>query len=312
MAALTHTRSFTDLLTIDALSIEEFETLLELSAEAKRAPLAWRDQHAGQVIACHLGKPSIRTAVSLEAAAHRLGALPVMLRPGELQLGRGETIADTARVLSAFVSAIAIRTFAQTDVEELAAAAEVPVINLLTNLHHPGQALADLLTLHEHFGELTGLKLAYVGDGTNVAHSLMEAGALAGMQVSLATPHGYEPDIGITVSAHDRARLRGGSVTVVRDAASAVGDAHAVYTDVWVSTEEDTERAERLQRLAPYRVDQELMSHARPDAVFMHCLPAHRGEEVAAEVIDGPQSIVFEQAANRLPTEQAVLHALLR
>ena len=312
MATLAHIHSFTDLLTVDALSVEEFDTLLELSGEAKRTPLAWREQHTGQVVACYFAKPSTRTRVSLEAAAHRLGALPVMLRPDELQLGRGETIGDTARVLSSFVSAITIRTFDQRDVEELAAHSDVPVVNALTDLHHPCQALADLFTLKEHFGELTGLKVTYVGDGTNVAHSLMEAGAIAGMHVCLATPHGHEPDIGITVRAHDRARLRGGSVTVVRDPTSAVHDAHAVYTDAWVSRGEDAERAERLERLAPYRVTAQLMSHARPEAVFMHCLPAHRGEEVTAEVIDGPQSIVFEQAANRLPTEQAVLHALLR
>ena len=223
-----------------------------------------------------------------------------MLRPDELQLGRGEPISDTGRVLSTYVDAIAIRTFAQSDVDELAEAAGVPVINALTDLHHPCQALADLLTLRERFGALDGLKLAYVGDANNVLNSLMEAAALVGMELVAATPEGYRPDPAIA-----------GGAQVVADPAEAVEGAHAVYTDVWVSMGEEAEREQRLNDLRAYQVTQQLMLGARSDAVFMHCLPAHRGQEVAAEVIDGPQSVVFKQAGNRLPTEQALIQTLI-
>jgi ornithine carbamoyltransferase len=218
-----------------------------------------------------------------------------MLRPDELQLGRGEPIADTARVLSSYCAAIVIRTFAQSDVEELAASSSVPVINALTDDHHPCQVLADVLTLRERFGDLDGLPVAYVGDGNNVARSLIEASALTGIDLRLACPDGYRPDIPARVVDHP---------------ADAVAGARAVYTDVWVSMGEDAERSRRLADLSAYQVDPALMAHAAPDAVFLHCLPAHRGEEVAPAVIDGPQSAVWQQAANRLPTEQAVLYAL--
>jgi ornithine carbamoyltransferase len=241
--------------------------------------------------------------VSFEAAAHRLGALPIMLRPDELQLGRGEPIADTARVMSSYCAAIVIRTFAQRDVQEMAEAASVPVINALTDDHHPCQALADLLTLRECFGGLEGLQVAYVGDGNNVAHSLMEAATLAGFELWLACPPGYRPDEEIASRAGD-------AVHVVADPREAVAGAQAVYTDVWVSMGDEEERTRRLADLTAYRVDADLMALAAPEAVFLHCLPAHRGEEVTADVIDGPRSAVWQQAANRLPTEQAVLFSL--
>jgi ornithine carbamoyltransferase len=299
------------LLRIADLSSQQLIELLDLAARMKAEPKFWNEEHRAEVLACYLAKPSTRTRVSFEAAAWRLGMLPIMLRPDELQLGRGEPIADTARVLSSYAAAIVVRTFAQGELEELAGAASVPVINALTDAHHPCQALADLLTLREHFGELRGLKLVYVGDGNNVAHSLMEAGALAGMHVVIAAPHGYEPDASITVQAHDVAHRNGGSIAVVTDVADALAEAQAVYTDVWVSMGEEAEPQQRRRDLAPYQVNEDVMSHAAPEAVFMHCLPAHRGEEVAAEVIDGPQSVVYAQAANRLCTEQAVVHALI-
>jgi len=283
----------TDLLRIADLSEGELHALLDLAGAMKAEPHARLDALRGESVACYFSKPSTRTRISFEAAAHRLGALPIMLRPDELQLGRGEPIADTARVMSSYCAAIVIRTFAQSDVEEMAAAASVPIINALTDDHHPCQALADLLTLRERFGDLAGLKLAYVGDGNNVARSLVEAGALAGMEVVLASPPGYELD---------------GAGADPRDA---VAGAHAVYTDVWVSMGDEAERERRLRDLRAYRVDPALMALARPDAVFLHCLPAHRGEEVAAAVIDGPQSAVWQQAGNRLPTEQAALYALV-
>jgi ornithine carbamoyltransferase len=237
--------------------------------------------------------------------------LPVMLRPEELQLGRGELLEDTARVLAGYCSAIAMRVFSHGTLERVAAAAEVPVINLLSDDHHPCQALADLLTIRERFGRLLGRRIAYVGDGNNVAHSLLEAAPLAGMDIALACPPGYWPDAEIVYAASRQARKVGTEVIVVDDPREAAAGAHAVYTDVWVSMGEEGEQSERLTDLAGYRVTPELMAAARPEAVFMHCLPAHRGQEVDAAVIDGPASVVFEQAANRLPTEQAVLHTLL-
>jgi ornithine carbamoyltransferase len=236
--------------------------------------------------------------------------LPIMLRPDELQLGRGEPLADTARVLSSYTAAIVVRTFAQATLEELADAASIPVVNALTDDHHPCQALADLLTLRRHYGDLEGIRLAYVGDGNNVAHSLMEAGALAGMHVTVATPRGYEPDPDVTTVTMELAGAHGGSIDVMHDPRRAVTDADAVYTDVWVSMGEDAEHERRVRDLQAYQVNDSLMRAAAPEAVFMHCLPAHRGLEVTAEVIDGPSSIVWEQAANRLPTEQATLRTL--
>jgi ornithine carbamoyltransferase len=290
------------LLRISDLTSDQLDRLLRLAADMKADPLGWRDAQAGKVLACFFGKPSTRTRVSLEAAAQRLGMLPLILRPDELQLGRGEPISDTGRVLSGYVDAITIRTFAQSDVEQLAEAATVPVINALTDDHHPCQALADLLTIREHFGQLEGARVAYLGDGNNVAHSLMEAGALAGMDVVVSTPFQHRPHAEVAVGSH---------ATLEPDPFAAVRGAQVVYTDVWVSMGEDAEREERLRVMAGHQVSPAIMAAASPHAIFMHCLPAHRGEEVAAEVIDGPRSAVFQQAANRLPTEQALIHTLI-
>ncbi|MGZ8701391.1 MAG: ornithine carbamoyltransferase [Gaiellaceae bacterium] len=284
-------------LRVSDLDAAQIEWLLDLARDMKSSPTGWVQTLGGTTLACFFEKPSTRTRVSFAAAAQRLGILPLLLRPDELQLGRGEPIADTARVLSSYVAGIVIRTFAQETIEEVAAAASVPVINALSDEHHPCQALADLLTLRERFGSLDGLKLAYVGDGNNVANSLIEAGRLTGVQVVVAAPPGFGPTIP--------------GAEVVEDPREAVAGADAVYTDVWVSMGEEADRERRLRELEPYRVDSELMSLARPDAVFLHCLPAHRGEEVASDVIDGFQSIVWQQAANRLPTEQALLYGLI-
>lgn len=304
----THPR---DLLRIDDLSALELEHLLEVSARMKEDPFAWLGGHAGYAVACYFSKPSTRTRASFEGAAFRLGMLPMMLRPDELQLGRGEPISDTAQVLSGYVAAIVIRTFAQAEVAEIARHSTVPVINALTDEHHPCQALADLLTLRERFGGLSGLTLAYIGDGNNVAHSLMQAGALAGMNVRVAAPPGYHPDATILRDARADAERHGGSVEVLDDPLEAVRNADAIYTDVWVSMGDEEEAGERLERLHRYQVTRELMAAAADHAVFMHCLPAHRGQEVTAEVIDGPRSVVIPQAHNRLPTEQALLHTLI-
>ena len=315
MTAITQAETRTapsDLLRIADLSAEELKRILMLADQMKEDPGRWLGSFAGESLACYFSKPSTRTRVSFEAAAARLGLVPIMLRPDELQLGRGEPISDTARVLSAYCVAIVVRTFSQLEVEAIAASATVPVINALTDQHHPCQALADVMTLREHFGGLMGLKLAYLGDGNNVAHSLMEVGAKLGMEVAVAAPPEFLPDPEITTEAQITARVGGGSIDVTDDVIRAVEGADAVYTDVWVSMGEESETGNRRQKLESYRVTPELMAHAAKDAVFMHCLPAHRGEEVEAEVIDGPQSIVFAQAANRMPTEQAVLYELIR
>ena len=273
------------------------EAALDLAARMKERPHGFVEALRGDTVVCFFEKPSTRTRVSFAAAAERLGMLPLLLRPDELQLGRGETIADTARTLSGYASAIVIRTFAQATVDEIASAARVPVINALTDDHHPCQALADLLTLKERFGALDGLRVAFVGDFDNVAVSLAEAAPLCGFELVVACPPGYEQDVAGT--------------HVFRDPYEAVADAHAVYTDVWVSMGDEAERSRRMGDFAPYQVDEALMAAARPDAVFMHCLPANRGEEVTGAVIDGPRSVVWQQAENRLPTEEAILYALV-
>jgi ornithine carbamoyltransferase len=307
----SQTRTPADLLRVADLSLAELRHLLALADAMKEYPDRWLGVFQGDSIACYFAKPSTRTRVSFEAAAARLGLVPIMLRPDELQLGRGEPITDTARVLSSYCAAIVIRTFSQHEVEALAGAASIPVINALTDQHHPCQALADVLTLQDHFGGLTGLKLAYLGDGNNVAHSLMEIGGMLGMEVAVAAPRACWPDHEITLEAEVTAARHGGSITVTEDPATAVRGADAVYTDVWTSMGAEAEAEQHSAALAPYRVTTELFSLAAPDAVFMHCLPAHRGEEVATEVIDGSRSIVFAQAANRMPTEQAVLYELI-
>jgi ornithine carbamoyltransferase len=285
------------LLRIADLEADSLVALLDLADVMKSRPHGFVDELRGDTLVCFFEKPSTRTRVSFAAAAERLGMLPLLIRPDELQLGRGETIEDTARTLSGYAAAIAARTFTQETVDRLAAAATAPVINALTDEHHPCQALADLLTLRERFGQLDGLRVAYVGAGNNVATSLGEAGALVGVEVVVACPPGYEPGVN---GAH-----------VVTDPLEAVAGADAVYTDVWVSMGEEAERDARLSAFEPYRVDARLMGAARPDAIFMHCLPAHRGEEVTADVIDGAQSVVWQQAENRLPTEEALLLALV-
>jgi ornithine carbamoyltransferase len=300
-----------DFLRLADLSPQELQDVLALAAEMKADPTCCRGVFAGESLACYFAKPSTRTRVSFEAAAARLGLVPVMLRPDELQLGRGEPISDTARVLSSYTAAIVVRTFDQVEVEAIAESASVPVVNALTDMHHPCQALADLLTIQERFGAFDGLRLAYIGDGNNVAHSLMEGAAMVGMDIALAVPAGYEPAREVLLDAELAAARRGCTVSVTGDPREAARGADVVYTDVWVSMGDEEERARRMSLLAPFRVTTELMELASDEAVFMHCLPAHRGEEVDAVVIDGPRSIVFEQAANRMPTEQAILFDLI-
>lgn len=301
------------LLRTSDLTPGDLEQLLRLARTFKQGAFARPNGGlAGKTVVCYFAKPSTRTRISFETAITRLGGIPISVGPTELQLGRGETIEDTARVLSRYAAAIVIRTFADDDVARLAAAASVPVINALTDGHHPCQSLADLLTIQERFGRLAGLKVAYVGDGNNVAHSLLEACALAGVDIAVATPVGYEPDPGVVGVAEELSQQSDSLVTVTHDPLKAVAGANAVYTDVWVSMgDAEDERAARVEALSPYRVDEALMAEAERDAIFLHCLPAHRGEEVTAEVIDGPTSLVWEQAANRLHAARGLLLWLL-
>jgi ornithine carbamoyltransferase len=279
----------------------------ELKTERRRTGVAVRDDLAGMTVATIFEKPSTRTRVSFEVGITELGATPLVLSAADLQLGRGETIADTGAVLSRYVHAIVVRTFGQERLVELTAASRVPVINALTDREHPCQALADLQTVREHLGRLDGTALAYVGDGNNVANSLVLAGALAGIEVRVAHPLGYAPAPDVVAQARDL----GGSVVVTEDPAEAVRGADVVYTDVWASMGQEAEAAERRAVFEPYRVDGALFSLAAGDAIFLHCLPAHRGEEVTDEVIDGPASRVLDQAENRLHAQKALLLDLL-
>ena len=301
-----------DLLRISDLSRKNLGELLKAAAQFKRTPLSKLGLLSGETIVMYFNKPSTRTRVSFETAAVRLGATPLTVGPQELQLNRGETIEDTARVISSYACAFVIRTFADDDVRRFAAAASIPVINALTDGHHPCQILGDLLTFRELWDRPEGRKVAFVGDGDNVANSLVEGCALGGIDIAVATPDGYEPDADVIGAARRVASEHGATVTVTHDPIEAVAGADAVYTDVWLSMGvAEAERANRAKIFAPYQVNTWLMAHAAPTAVFMHCLPAHRGEEVTADVIDGPQSRVFQQAANRLPTEQALIWALV-
>jgi ornithine carbamoyltransferase len=301
-----------DLLKTSDLSKSDFEYLLERSRRFKQKPSRRASTLAGETVCLYFAKPSTRTRISFETAVTRLGGVPITLGPGDLQLGRGETIEDTARVISRYSRAFVIRTFKDEDVQRFASAASIPVINALTDGHHPTQSLADLLTLYEHKGALDKLKIAYLGDGNNVAVSLMEACALMGTSFALAAPKAYSVPPELVEQARAVARKNDATITISEDVAEALRGADAVYTDVWLSMgHSDSERAERHAALSPYRVDQKAMAMAKKDAIFMHCLPAHRGEEVSAEVADDKRSVIFDQAENRLHTAVAILFATL-
>ncbi|MBI3128873.1 MAG: ornithine carbamoyltransferase [Candidatus Tectomicrobia bacterium] len=294
------------------LSAEKTRELLREALDRKRRGRSARSASlAGKTLALLFEKHSTRTRVSFEAGVAQLGGRTIFLSPQDTQLARGETPADSARVLSEYVDGIVVRTFGHERVEEIARHASVPVINGLTDLHHPCQALADFLTLLERFGRLEGLKLAYLGDGNNVAHSLLLVGALIGVRVSVACPPELQPDAGVVARARELAAASGAIIQITNEIQAACGGAHALYTDVWTSMGQEGEEALRHELLTPYRVHGETFHWADKDAVFMHCLPAHRGEEVSAEVIDGPRSVVFQQAGNRLHAQKILLEVLL-
>ena len=301
-----------DFLSIRDLSSDEIQGLLQKAIEVKTHPERYRDALRGKALAMIFEKPSLRTRVSFDAGIHQLGGFSINLTPGEINLGKRESIHDVGRNLERMVQGIMIRTFGHDIVVEMARHAAIPVINGLTDFSHPCQALADYMTLLEAKGRLQGLKLAYVGDGNNVAHSLIFGAALLGVNISVATPAGYEPKAGVVEWARGAIGRKESDLEITHDPVAAVQRADVIYTDVWASMGQEAEAAARKQIFQPYQVNQELFSHAAPDAVFMHCLPAHRGDEVTAEVIDSPRSVVFQQAENRLHAQKAVMLELMR
>lgn len=301
----------TDFLTLASVPTEVVRGVLERAAAYKRRPQrAGAGPLLGRSVALLFEKPSLRTRTTFEVGVHQLGGHPIYLGKDEVNLGVRETVADVARNLERWVDMVVIRTFEHARVEELAQYAHVPVINALSDYEHPCQALADMLTLEEHLGALSGATLAYVGDGNNVAHALLHAAAACGVNLRIATPAGFAPDSAVVSIARRRAATTGARIILTTDPYEAVDDAQAVYTDVWTSMGSEHAHAQRLAAFAGFQIDDELMNAAAPGALFMHCLPAHRGEEVAASVIDGLHSVVFDQAENRLHTQKALMALL--
>jgi ornithine carbamoyltransferase len=298
-----------DLLSLSDLSPDELSRVLDVAISMKRdgTPALL----AGKTIAMLFEKPSLRTRVSFEVGMKQLGGSSIYLSQSEVGLGQREAIKDVARVLSRYVSGIVARTYAQAGLVDLAASAEVPVVNALSDEEHPCQALADLLTIREKKGRLKGLRIAFVGDGNNVSSSLALGAALSGAELAIASPAGYELSAAVVATARHWAGLTGGAVATMAEPEAAVQDADVVYTDVWTSMGQESTRTARLEAFSGYQVDRALLARARPDAIFMHDLPAHRGEEVVDEVIEGPQSVVFDQAENRLHAQKALLSLIL-
>ncbi|MGZ8565850.1 MAG: ornithine carbamoyltransferase [Actinomycetota bacterium] len=296
-----------DYLSVDDLTPDELDHVVHLATELKADRSLHATSLAGRTIALIFEKSSTRTRVSFEVGVTQLGASPLTLSSTDLQLGRGETIEDSGRVLSRYVDAIVLRTFEQERLEVLAGAASVPVVNSLSDFEHPCQALADLLTIRERLGSLAGRILAYVGDGNNVSHSLLLAGAKTGMHVRVGTPPGFEPIPQVVQRAAEIAAATGGSVEVVNDPREASEGAQILYTDVWASMGQEAEADERALVFPAFQLNQKLVDLAAPDVLVLHCLPAHRGQEITDEVIDGPRSAVWDQAENRLHTQKALL-----
>lgn len=297
------------LVEIQDLTLEEIYQIFELSSSLKLKLLSGEPHRLleGKTLGMIFAKPSTRTRVSFEVGIYQLGGIGMYFGPNDLQLKRGETIADTARVLSRYLNGIMIRTFSHQDVIDLAKYASIPVINGLTDLHHPCQVLADLFTILEKKRKLQGLKLAYVGDGNNMAHSLLQGCSKVGMDVAIATPKGYEPQKEIVNQAIENAKYFNSKVEIFENPVDAVKDADIVYTDVWASMGQEAEAEERRKKFIPYQVNTELVKYAKDDYLFMHCLPAHRGEEVTDEVADSPNSVIFDEAENRLHVQKAIM-----
>ena len=304
-----------DLLRTEHLSRADVDLLLDTAADFASNPLRSNTALSNKTVAIYMTKPSTRTRLASETAVAHLGATPIFLRGDDLQLGRGETIADTAKIISGFCDALIIRTFKQSDVDELGAESSIPVINGLTDDDHPTQLLADWVTIRENFGnDIKGRKFVYLGDGNNMTHAWLIMGAIMGAHVVAATPAGkWAPDAAVVAKAQAIAEKSGATIEVTTDAEAAAKDASVLYTDVWMSMgDPEEERAEKFKALTPYAVTDNLMSLTAKDSIFMHCLPAHRGEEVAASVIDGPKSVIWREAYHRRTTIQALLYHLTR
>lgn len=301
-----------DLVSLSGLERADIEELFALTKKVKADPDSYRAALEGQTLGMIFHKPSTRTRVSFEAGIWQLGGVGMYFSAGELQLGRGETIADTARVLARYLDGVMIRTFHHSDVEELAANASIPVINGLTDAAHPCQGLTDYFTMLEHCGNLKGLEVAYVGDGcTNVSHSLLQGAAILGVDLRIVCPEGYDPDPVILAETVAQAEASGGRISVVRDPIEGVRGRKVIYTDVWTSMGQEEEAARRRRELADYQVTLDLCRHGADGWIFMHCLPAHRGEEVVDEVADHPRSVIFDQAENRLHVQKAAMIMLM-
>ena len=303
-----------DLLRTEHLSRADVELVLSTAAEFAEKPLRSNSALANKTVAIYMTKPSTRTRLASETAVAHLGGTPIFIRGDDLQLGRGETIADTAKVISGYASALIVRTFAQSDVDELGANSSIPVINALTDVDHPTQLLADWLTIRENFGkDISGRKFVYLGDGNNMSHAWLIMGAIMGAHVVAATPGGrWAPDPIVVEVAKNIAAQSGGKIELSNDPEAAAQDASVLYTDVWMSMgDSESDRSEKMRSLSPFAVSEQLMKLTTKDSIFMHCLPAHRGEEVSASVIDGPRSVVWREAYHRRTTIQAILYHLV-
>ncbi|MEB3102363.1 ornithine carbamoyltransferase [Ferviditalea candida] len=318
MSLLTNKEVEMDLKGRDFLALvdyapEEIKYLIDLAVELKKKQKAGEIHHPlkGKTLGMIFEKSSTRTRISFEVGMYQLGGQGLFLSRNDLQLGRGETIWDTAKTLSRYLDGIMIRTFAHRNVIDLARGATVPVINGLTDLSHPCQAMADYMTVLEHKGKLEGLKISFIGDGNNMAHSLMMGAAKLGMHFSIAAPEGYDPDPEVVQLSRENAELTGGSVKICRDPREAAENADILYTDVWASMGFETEQEARMRAFNGYQVNEELAKYAKPDYLFMHCLPAHRGEEVSESVIDGKHSVIYDEAENRLHAQKAIMAAIM-
>ena len=302
----------TDFLSIRDFSPQQIRGFLELAWELKIHPAAYTSALKGKTLALIFEKPSLRTRVTFDVGIHQLGGFSIYLSPAEINLGKRESVYDVAKNLERMVQGIMIRTFAHEIVEQMAEHASIPIINGLTDYSHPCQAMADYLTMLEIKGRARDLKVAFIGDGNNVAHSLMFAGAQLGTHVWVATPPGYEPNAGAIEWARQRGQHTGATCTITNDPVEAAASADVIYTDVWASMGQESEAEERWHVFLPYQVNAALFGRAKPDAIFMHCLPAHRGDEVTDEVIDSSRSVVFQQAENRLHAQKAILLELMK
>ena len=300
-----------DFLSVHDLTANQFSQIFELTEQIKKEPQLYRDRLKHKILAMLFQKPSLRTRMTFEVGMVELGGHATYLGPSEVQLGIRESAYDVARNLEQWVDGIMVRTFDHKNVTDLAQASRIPVINALTDLLHPCQAMADFFSLKENREDLSNIRLAYVGDGNNVCHSLLFAAAKSGTKMAVAFPPGYEPDAEILKQAEEDGKETQSDILLTNNPAEAVDGADAVYTDTWASMGQEEEKEERLKIFTPYQVNSQLMAKAKPNALFMHCLPAHRGEEVTDEVIDSPQSIVFQQAQNRLHVQKAIMLLLL-